>query len=78
MQSGTMIFPKDALWRNDMEIELLRFPAGAHDDIVDALAWVVHLATGRPPPNLWRAPVRTSWKDKLEHLDAEQFNHMRA
>jgi predicted phage terminase large subunit-like protein len=28
---------KDAPWRSDLEAELLRFPAGVHDDIVDML-----------------------------------------
>jgi predicted phage terminase large subunit-like protein len=30
-------------WRNDVESELLRFPAGVHDDIVDALGLVGQL-----------------------------------
>lgn len=28
--------PKDAKWRADVESEMLRFPAGVHDDVVDA------------------------------------------
>jgi predicted phage terminase large subunit-like protein len=49
--------PVDAVWRTDLEIELLSFPAGRHDDQVDALGLVgqlldVMIAPGRPaaPP----------------------------
>lgn len=35
--------PKQANWRSDVESELLRFPAGVHDDIVDALGLVGQL-----------------------------------
>lgn len=35
--------PKDAAWRADFESELLRFPAGVHDDQVDALGLVGQL-----------------------------------
>jgi len=32
-------FPKDAEWVSEVERELLTFPIGAHDDIVDTLAY---------------------------------------
>lgn len=35
--------PKDAAWRADFESELLRFPAGVHDDQVDAIGLVGQL-----------------------------------
>ena len=35
--------PKDAPWRAELESELLRFPAGVHDDQVDALGLVGQL-----------------------------------
>ena len=33
-------FPKDLGWAQDLLAEMLRFPAGRHDDQVDALAWM--------------------------------------
>lgn len=45
--------PTNAPWRADFESELLRFPAGVHDDIVDALGLVGqlldHMQKGRAP-----------------------------
>lgn len=35
--------PAQASWRADVEAELLRFPAGVHDDIVDALGLIGQL-----------------------------------
>jgi predicted phage terminase large subunit-like protein len=35
--------PADAPWRSDLESELLRFPAGVHDDQVDALGLIGQL-----------------------------------
>lgn len=65
MQQGRIYFPTEATWLNDTQTELLRFPAGAHDDIVDAMAWAVHLCVGRSPKT--KAPPKQlkSWKDKL-------------
>jgi predicted phage terminase large subunit-like protein len=40
MSMGMVKFPKFAPWWADMEHELLSFPAGAHDDAVDALSWL--------------------------------------
>lgn len=37
---GKVFFPKDVLWTQRAVDELLGFPAGLHDDFVDALSWV--------------------------------------
>lgn len=44
MQQGMCRFPKDEPWVETMQMELLRFPNGAHDDIVDAGAWLARMA----------------------------------
>ena len=41
MEAGLVYFPADALWYSDLEKEMLQFPAGEHDDQVDALAYAV-------------------------------------
>lgn len=37
---GRVRFPRFASWWPDAQAELLKFPAGRHDDFVDALAWI--------------------------------------
>lgn len=65
MQQGRVRFPKDEPWVETMMGELLRFPEGTHDDIVDAFAWLARMAerAGAPaPPKRVKLP---SWKDQL-------------
>jgi predicted phage terminase large subunit-like protein len=38
MSMRGLYIPGDAPWRQDFEAEMLRFPAGVHDDVVDAVA----------------------------------------
>ena len=78
MQQHRVYFPTDAAWVPVVKKELLRFPAGAHDDIVDALAWAVTLAVGSSPPKVREAKKLDSWKDKLTVLDRTGSGHMSA
>ena len=39
MESGLVFYPTDTMWYADLEKEMLQFPAGEHDDQVDALAY---------------------------------------
>ena len=53
-------------WADKMIGEMLRFPKGTHDDIVDSLAWLARMSKTAPiprMPNHHRRPK--SWKDKL-------------
>jgi predicted phage terminase large subunit-like protein len=50
MQNGKVTFPRASPWLEAATKELLRFPSGIHDDIVDALAWAVTLVVSRAPP----------------------------
>ena len=67
MQQGMVSFRAGATWYDALKSEMLRFPAGAHDDQVDSLSWLVQMVIGRQPP-LVRAhkqkPLK-SWKDGL-------------
>ena len=78
MQQGRIVFPQDATWLPQAEQELLRFPAGAHDDVVDALAWVVQLCLGKEPPRMAVPPPIPSWRDKLLGFGNGQGSHMTA
>ncbi len=49
--------------------EMLRFPAGTHDDIVDALAWAARMFRTAPRPLKAQYVNRQrekSWKEDLE------------
>jgi predicted phage terminase large subunit-like protein len=60
MQQGRVIFPRSAPWLAEAQSELLTFPAGVHDDIVDALAWGAHLALLSPSPSAGRPQASPS------------------
>lgn len=50
----------------DVERELLRFPAGTHDDIVDMLSWGARLAVKIRPPTDNVVPMKIkSWRDRI-------------
>ena len=40
-------------------------PAGAHDDVVDAMAWGVRLCISREPPKSEPVKQPESWKTNL-------------
>ena len=71
MQQGNVTYPPvegGPGWMTEVLKELLRFPAGIHDDIVDALAWCATLLLGKSPPNPPRAPVRKREKTTAEKI----------
>ena len=78
MQQGRVIFPEEAAWRAQAEQELLRFPAGVHDDVVDALAWAVQLCMDKEPPQAYAPPPLRSWRDRLNESFAGSTSHMSA
>jgi hypothetical protein len=80
MQQGKVYFPAEAAWMNEVRTELLRFPTGVQDDIVDALAWAVNLCIGRAPQLAPKAKELPSWKDRLGEYarDASGYSHMSA
>lgn len=41
---GSVWFRRDATWLEKMESELLAYPHGAHDDVIDALAYMEQIA----------------------------------
>lgn len=69
LQHGRIWFPQDARYTQVVMQELLRFPAGAHDDIVDALAHAVNLSVSKSPKEsrYSHRPLK-SWKDKIPGL----------
>lgn len=65
MQMGKMYFQQDASFGRERDNELLRFPAGKHDDIVDAAAWAMRLALAHAAPTRREPKKIKGWRDKL-------------
>lgn len=78
MQQGKVVFPTEASWKDQAVTEMLRFPAGVHDDVVDALAWAVRLCMDKEPPRPNQPVGLPSWKDKLDALGLVEGTHMSA
>ena len=78
MQAGKVYFDEKAPWFKDLYKEFLHFPAGKHDDCIDATAWAVRLTLSRAAPKPKDTEPRfKSWKDKLK-LHGTGASHMAA
>lgn len=78
MQQGMVVFNEKAEWYDTVRGEMLRFPAGVHDDCVDSGAWLASLAIDSAPPRKARAAVTKSWRDKLPGMGRGGVSHMAA
>ena len=65
MQQGRVSFPVGAEWFDVCRLEMLRFPAGAHDDCVDSVSWATQMAIGREPPKKITHKEPPSWRDRF-------------
>jgi len=65
MQQGMVSYATDAEWFNTAQQEMLRFPAGVHDDTVDAQAWAAQMVLGAQPPREIVPKGLKSWREKL-------------
>lgn len=77
MQQGMVSFSSTGEWYDDARAEMLRFPAGVHDDQVDSIAWMTKMAVGREPPRKTKAQTVKSWREKLK-MTAGGSSHMAA
>lgn len=77
MQQGMVSFNIAGDWYDTVRTEMLRFPAGVHDDCVDSAAWVAQMVIGQQPPRKAQAAPPKSWRDKLRGL-AGTATHMSA
>ena len=79
MQQGMVSFSASGEWYDTVRQEMLRFPAGLHDDCVDSAAWCAHLALGKEPPRKAKTKEMGSWKDRLSGAGAlGSVSHMAA
>ena len=68
MQMGFIQFPSSQPWSAMIEREMLRFPNGTNDDIVDSLAWLARMSMVISPPKpktLKQGRKPKSWKEQL-------------
>lgn len=77
MQQGMVSFSTHGEWYDSLRMEMLRFPAGVHDDQVDSMAWMTQMAIGRQPPRAAKQKEPPSWRDKLR-LSSGQAGYMSA
>ena len=80
MQLHKVFIKKDEAWTGAFVRELMTFPAGKHDDQVDAAAWCVRLTLTRSAPRPKPPPKTKSWRDKLGAFTegAGETSHMAA
>ncbi len=76
MQQGMVSFASNAPWFDSLKTEMLRFPAGVHDDQVDSASWMAQLAVGKAAPAKPRSSTPRSWRDKLNSYGQGSTTHM--
>lgn len=74
MQQGMVSFTNKP-WFETLKLEMLRFPAGMHDDQVDSLAWMAQMVVGRQAPAKPKSAALPSWRDRLTGANAS-LSHM--
>jgi predicted phage terminase large subunit-like protein len=78
MQQGMVSFDEKAEWFDAVRTEMLRFPAGIHDDCVDSLAWMAQLVVGRQAPRRPQEQKVKSWKDRVSTTGLGNVGYMAA
>lgn len=68
MQNHKITFPRGATWVDEVVAEFVRFPAGAQDDQIDALAWAVQLAIRHTPPRRPQPTYKSREKTVAEKI----------
>lgn len=77
MQLGQVLLPQNQPWVSRMQHEMLRFPNGQHDDIVDAMAWLVRMSqrlSAPQPKGVMKKKKQKSWKDDLASFTNDRGN----
>lgn len=76
MSQGRVYFPREAEWMEGLMAEMLQFPAGKHDDQVDALAWIGLLLEelGKVIPEAAPDPDSIGWRKQLRKFIKNDHN----
>ena len=78
MQLGKVFVRALCGWTDVFVRELKLFPAGKHDDQVDAASWCVRLTLQHVPPPKKKERKEPSWRDKLKYLGQAETSSMAA
>lgn len=65
IEQGKVFFKKRAEWLADFEEELLKFPNGKNDDMVDSFAYLGYMINMVTPPQQRPPKKKKSWKDDI-------------
>lgn len=71
MEQGMVHFPHQQPWWEDMRTELMQFPNGRHDDIVDAFAWVGLMLDEMVTPYVKQNKLEKKWWKHLKGAESE-------
>lgn len=66
MRAGGVKFNKRTEWYPDLELEMLSFPRGVHNDQVDAMAWLGLTLNKMTPAESWEEIQDREYEDMLE------------
>ena len=58
-EAGRIIIPENAHWLHEFEKQMLLFPNGKHDDIVDSVSQFI---------NWWQGSNTTAWNEKIREI----------
>lgn len=78
MQQGKLLFPANATITHLAEEEMLRFPHGVHDDIVDAYAWIGRMLVDLIGVAPAKEERMKSWRDKLARFGLKAHHNSTA
>ena len=78
MQQGMVLWPMGASWFQKCQNEMLAFPAGKHDDQVDAIAWIYLMLENMRTPHIPVAKPKKGWRDRIKGKSNKQSNAMTA
>lgn len=78
MQQGMVSFNSAENWFETIQTEMLRFPAGVHDDCVDSAAWTALMVVDSMPPQGRSGMKEKSWKDRLSSASTGSTTYMSA
>lgn len=80
MQMGKVYYHDIAPYKREADQEMLRFPAGKHDDVIDARAWCVRLTLSKAAPARKEPAKIKGWRDRLGEImgSGSAISHMAA
>jgi predicted phage terminase large subunit-like protein len=70
---GRFLFPRSAPWLDDVLAEMLAFPNGQHDDVVDCIGYAARVAQTGLGQSFFMSLIESGWGNKLDDEDDEDY-----